>query len=240
MPCRLPPLTALPFDSCQRPWMAAESGSNADAGLGDRISAVIIFEGKATTFVDSTDADNTSPLYFGQGSYILDPYEAKPLCAYGGDGATRGKICIPRGVSGHCIPACMPSYSSKTKDSSHMWDRWCKPKSRPDVDFWCEGHPWHPEDIGTMLEKDRLATSKGVHSTGHGMTYNEIVLDGIHSNKQLPKSIEAFVVSDGDKLETVKRMHAAFLRQYSLQASVVPLLDYRPDAQGDAFRCIVC
>ena len=33
--------------------------------------------GKATTFASATDADGKSPLYFGEGSYILDPYEAR-------------------------------------------------------------------------------------------------------------------------------------------------------------------
>ena len=50
-----------------------------------------------------------------------------------------------------------------------------------------------------MLERDRLATKQGEDRV-HGMTYNEVIVDGFRMNAQLPGSVEAFVVSPGDDI----------------------------------------
>lgn len=147
--------------------------------------------------------------------------------------STRGKTCNPPGVSRQCTPACMPQFDGR--NSVHQYDSWCIPGGP--TDHWCEGRPWRPQDVGKMLARDKKATQMGVHSTQHGRTYNEVVIDGFYSNRNLPHSIEAFVASYGDDLELVRRTHSNFLSAYNLQPRDVPLLIYHP---GQAFGCVVC
>lgn len=216
------------FEDPDKPWQAATYGSNMNAGLGDRISCSLVWKGQKESFMD-----NDSGLYDGQGSYIINPDHARVLCVYGGDGSTRGKTCNPPGASRQCIPACIPHYNGR--NSVNSYDGWCD--AGGSTDHWCEGRPYRPDDLGKMLARDKLATQRGVHSTQHGRTYNEIVIDGFYSNRNLPASIEAFVYSPGDDLEAVKRMHRSFLDEYSLHAHHVPLLIYHA---GESFGCLVC
>ena len=216
------------FEEPDKPWQAATHGSNVNAGLGDRISGSIVWKGQKFSFMD-----NDSGLYNGQGSYILNPDHVRVLCAYGGDGSTRGKTCNPPGLSRQCIPACMPNYDGR--DSVNSYDRWCD--TGGPTDHWCEGRPWKPRDLGKMLARDHLATLRGEHSTQHGRTYNEIVVDGFFSNRNLPGSIEAFVASPGDDLDFLRRTHRNFLSAYHLRAQDVPLLIYHP---GERFGCLEC
>jgi len=216
------------FEDEDKPWQAATRGQNVNAGLSDRISCSVIWKGQQWSFMD-----NDSGLYSGKGSYIINPAHARILCVYGCDGATRGKTCDPPGPSKECIPGCIPQYDGR--DSENTYDSWCRPGNP--IDHWCEGRPWRPQDVGKMLQRDIQATRQGVHSTQHGRTYNEVVLDGLYSNRNLPGSIEAFVASPGDDMAAVRRTHAAFLHEYRLSAQHVPLLMYHT---GDAFGCVVC
>jgi len=211
-----------------KPWQAATRGPNVDAGLSDRISCSVVWKGQAQSFMD-----NDSGLYEGQGGYIVSPSHARPLCAYGGDGATRGKTCNPPGPSKTCIPACIPQYNGH--NSVHEYDSWCDRAG--ETDHWCNGRPWRPQDLGKMLSRDRLATKRGVQSNEPQRLYNELVLDGLYSNRNLPHSIEAFVLSPGDNVALVRESHQAFLRIYRLTARDVPLLVYHP---GVSFGCHVC
>ena len=216
------------FEDADKPWQAATTGGNVNAGLGDRISCSVIWKGQQWSFMD-----NDSGLYSGKGSYILNPLRARVLCAYGGDGSTRGKTCNPPGASRRCIPACIPEYNGH--NSVHEYDGWCDGGGAED--HWCDGRPWRPQDLGKMLSRDRLATKRGVHSTQHGRTYNEVVVDGYYSNRNLPESIEAFVLSPGDDVEEVRRTHRKFLDTYGKRARDCPLLVYHP---GEYFGCDVC
>ena len=216
------------FEDEDKPWQAATHGQNANAGLSDRISVSLVWKGQKYSFMD-----NDSGLYGGKGSYIINPDRARILCAYGGDGSTRGKTCHPSGQSRTCIPGCIPQYNGR--NSVNDYDSWCNPGGA--TDHWCEGRPWRPQDVGKMIQRDRQATRMGVHSTQHGRTYNEVVVDGLFSNRNLPGSIEAFVASPGDDMEAVRRTHAAFLSAYHLTARDSPLLIYRT---GRAFGCVVC
>lgn len=168
------------------------------------------------------------------GSYIFDPFQINVLCAYGGDGATRGKTCSPPGASETCIPACMPHYNAGTHNSQNQWDRWCVPRGA--ADYACDFRPWRPRDIGAMLEKDRAATQQHAVRDEHH-SYNEIVIDGQHSNAHLPRPIEAFVVSRaaGDDFDRARSYHQSFLREYGLSEAAVPMLEYRPGGGGDVF-----
>ena len=117
-----------------------------------------------TSFVESEGA--TYEQSGKRGGYIINPDVARLLCAYGGDGATRGKSCRPPGPSDKCIPACIPQYNGH--DSINTYDRWCDTSSLDHwcngkrcalgpADHWCDGRPWRPEQLGDMLERDRLA-----------------------------------------------------------------------------------
>ena len=91
-----------------------------------------------------------------------------------------------------------------------------------------------------MLDRDRRASRQSGRPREELQIYNEIVLDGLHSNAKLPKSIEAFVLSPGDDSSAVRQMHEDFLAEYHLHASACPLLKYHPGATGDAFTCEIC
>lgn len=158
------------------------------------------------------------------GSYVLNPFVGVAMCAYGGDGATRGKICQPPGRSASCVPACMPNVDEATGDSQHAYDAWCDGTG----DYFCASRPWRPRDIGIMLDKDREATGRSESRDEHH-AYNEIVLDGLAHNAALPSSIEAFLVGSNDDLAKTLTLHARFLAEYGLTATDVPLLRYRPE-----------
>ena len=212
--------------------------------LSDRISASVIFQGKTVSFVESEGA--TYEQSGKRGGYIINPDVARLLCAYGGDGATRGKSCRPPGPSDKCIPACIPQYNGH--DSINTYDRWCDTRSLDHwcngkrcalgpADHWCDGRPWRPEQLGDMLERDRLATKQNEKRV-HGLTYNEVIVDGFHMNAQLPASVEAFVASPGDNMAGVLEVYHAWRREYP--KADVPLLAFHPerDATGNVFNVI--
>ena len=242
------------FEDGEKPWAACIKydgfGGQCDV-LGDRISASILFKGKSVSFASGNGAT-----YHQGGSYVVNPSEARVLCAYGGDGATRGKNCNPAGVSTHCIPACIPQYAAG--NSVHDYDSWCTAAGRSESDYWCGGHPWRPEDIGDMLERDRkaqgprqdllkynevlcaLPTCPRIRCAARSLslmapdvpaTCLQVVIDGKHFNSRLPTSIEAFVADLGDHLSTVRDTHRRFLREYGLRKTDVPLLIYHPERE---------
>lgn len=188
-------------------------------------SAPQVYVGKPASF----STDSRIATYAGVGSYVLNPFEVQPLCAYGGDGATRGKICQPPGVSSKCIPACMPQYDSATGDSANEYDAWCG-----GGDYYCGGRPWRPSTIGQMLEADRAAVARHEPRDEHH-SYNEIVIDGLAYNRNLPRGVEAFVLGTTDDLAKAREVHQRFLGAYGLSAVEVPLLRFRPERHGEPF-----
>ena len=178
----------------ERPWAVCSPKSPSCGFLSDRMSTSLIFRGKGTTS------------FGGGGGVILNPLATRILCAYGGDGGTRGKLCHPPGLSETCIPGCI------SPDSDPHSAGWCKP-SEALGSSWCDGHPWKPSDLGQFLKLDQA--SQG---------YNEIMVDGFYWNAQLPHSIEAIVTSPGDP--QAQAMHAKFIKAYGLKASDVPLVSF--------------
>lgn len=70
------------------------------------------------------------------------------------------------------------------------------------------------------------------------MLYNELIVDGFVFNQNLPRSIEAFVMIAGkDILSSARAHHEAFLQEYHLSASDIPMIVYHPDrdAEGNVF-----
>ena len=230
------------FEDPLKPWRACSTDPAGGCDmLSDRVSASVIFQGKTASFVESSGATYTQ-----RGSYIINPVATRLLCAYGGDGATRGKSCRPPGPSEDCIPACIPQYDGL--DSLNNYDKWCDTSKEEHwcdgklcalgpADPWCDGRPWRPEQIGDMLERDRLATKQSEHRA-NGLTYNEVIVDGFHMNAQLPGSVEAFVVNPGDNMDGMLEVYRAWQREYP--EANVPLLAFHPerDATGNVFVVI--
>ena len=223
------------FEDSKRPWRVCEPhDSSCEMNfLSDRLSTSIVYKGKKASFTSQNDK-SLGTTYEGRGSYILNPFEAKLLCAYGGDGHTRGKTCYPPGVSKTCLPACIQQYNDKKGDSRNEYDQFCASKGGSKAPPWCDGHPYKPSDLGILLDRDRR---KSLSDPTYA-DYNEAVLDGFHHNAALPNSIEAFVFScqAGDSLDRVKAVHEKFLKAYGLTSKEVPLVSYMPEAtSGEVF-----
>ena len=181
-----------------RPWMACPKSSLACGFISDRMSSSLVYKGKTAAFSGG----------FG---IILMPEATRLLCAYGGDGGTRGKTCSPPGMTSHCIPGCVTSGGA---------GEWCEPsKTNSPRDFWCDGRPWRPRDLGNFISRDKGSNS-----------YNEMVVDGYYWNNHLPHSIEA-ILTIGEA--STKAMHDRFLSAYKVTAQQVPLVRYVPEL-GDA------
>ena len=157
------------FEDPGRPW-AGCSPSNPQCGfLGDRISASVVY--RELTQDGVTFAHNGGGTYKkGGGGVIINPHAARMLCAYGIDGATRGKLCSPPGPSDTCIPACITKYDGT--DAVMFYEKWCA--SQDPLDYHCEGHPWKPSDLGTMLGREREAQERGIERSAGNKGYNEV------------------------------------------------------------------
>ena len=175
-----------------RPWAACPPTQSDCGFLSDRMSASIIWKVKGPA------------TFGGGGGVILSPNATRVLCAYGGDGGTRGKTCTPPGLTDTCTPGC----------ASSLYDTWCDGRSAQSA--WCDGHPWAPSALGRFLELD-----------GGSSIYNEAILDGFYWNKHLPHSIEALIGSPGDPQAV--RLHERFLATYHLKKGDVPLLTFNKD-----------
>ena len=178
-------------ESEDRPWIA---GSVRADILSDRMSVSLIFQAKGTNA-------------FGGGGVVLNPEHTRVFCFYGGDGGTRGKLCRPPGETPTCIPGCQQSAG----------ERWCDASRATNA--WCDGRPWHFEDMGVALQLDALKSE-----------YNEAVVDAFYWNAQLPHSIDALIATPNDP--RAEAMHRTFLSTYHLTADAVPLVVFNK-ARGD-------
>ena len=182
-----------------RKWAVCPPANGQCGFISDRMSASVIFKGKTAAFS-------------GGGGIILNPEASRLLCAYGGDGGTRGKLCHPPGVSGSCIPGCASGSP-----------QWCNPDDAVyDNGAWCGGRPWRPTDFGKFIELDKLSS-----------TYNEVVADGSYWNKHLPHSVEAIIGSPGDP--AARALHAEFLQTYGLTSEQVPLVTFNKEISEAPF-----
>jgi hypothetical protein len=136
----------------------------------------------------------------------------KLLCAYGGDGGSRSKVCRTTGFG--CVPGC--SESGKTG--------WCDPHAQIASTGWCNGAAWHPQDVGTLV-----AAYSNV-----GVGINELILDSGTWETALPATVEAVFYPkscayprEQRALEcqgAARKTHREFLHKYDLTAEQVPLL----------------
>ena len=83
--------------------------------------------------------------------------------------------------------------------------------------------------------------------TSGGATDNEVIVDALYRDAQLPRSIEAFFYVEGCTGQTVlnrkctgrdeaRKIHSAFLAKFAVKAAVVPLLRLNPKRWDQPFE----
>jgi len=161
------------------------------------------------------------PLPFGdRGGLLLSPRRAQLDCLYGIDGATY-------------------LLNDKEKPGCSRW--YCEPQNPWANHQLCgfSGAPansWHAADLKQVLT---LHAEHGAqyHAPGWHSGYNELVINSKHHNDDLPDSVEAFFQIKGQSVRTdlgygfvinVNDAHQAFLAEYDLDATQVPLLEFDP------------
>ena len=187
--------------------------------LSDRMSASVVHPEKVQAF--SIEG----------GGVVLNPKYVTVLCAFGGDGGTRGRTCSPPGKNPNCVPGCWAGPACWNEEGNDrkgkggcwqgagQWSDWCDPFSGMPAmsDGWCGGRAWQPEDLGELLSRDRARD-----------VYNEIIVDAQAWNEHLPDSIEA-VLTDGQG-GAGAQWYTDFLSSYP--ESRAPLLLYVPGPEN--------
>lgn len=198
-----------PWEACERRLDCQRAGGST----GGRISASLIYR---RLHLLRPWAGQAIPLFHGFGTgMVLHPNATRILCGYPGDGSTQEQNCDARtGEDDECIPGCTHAagYCDPTKVvQTFGWECLCG------IDY-CNGRPqpWRPTDIGPMLA---MYDQYGVRGNYGG--YNELVVDSMHWNARLPKSIEAFYFETGANEEAkrkIRSVRAAFLRTFGSNA----------------------
>ena len=175
------------FEDPAQPWTPCSPHDAGCAFLSDRLTASVVHRGNPALF---------APQGFQTGGVVLAAAHSVLFCAFGGDGSTRGKVCTPPGRSDRCIPACIPSYDAAHQDSRNTYDRWCDPR-RPhsDTDYWCDGRPWRPTDVGLMLERRREAVERHAlsdHGYGPVLGYVDMHAPEPSTASRLPRAPRPF------------------------------------------------
>merc|ERR1712070_432104 len=95
------------------------------------------------------------------------------------------------------------------------------------------GGSWAPEDFGDYLYRS-CRWQKEVQAVGRDMDYNEIILDGMFWNANLPDAIEAFFGTG----KTAKEQHRLYLEEYHLTAHQAHA--HRKNQGGCAWNGLMC
>ena len=173
--------------------------------LADRFSANVLFAGQS--------AKRTPERYLGRGGMVLNPEEARALCAYGVPGVSLRKTC-QSGSTGTCVPGCMTAEQGPT-------DGWCDLSASVPSDAECSARPWRPKDLSKLLDTS-ITSDRQV----------EIVLDGAHFSSSQPASVDAIfmVPTDPDGGAAARAMHLSFLQSFpTVRRGEFPLLAFHPD-----------
>lgn len=228
-----------PWQMCPDPpredqrWTVCGRGAEV-AKRRERVSAMAVHIG-----LKQRISPKEVPLFSWEGGIVLRGSANRVLCAYGEDagtdyGASGGKddgSCYPGGTK-ECVPGCGRP------------PQWCGANEM--VGFcrcgfgWCEGRPrpWRPEDLGPLLEAHAQHGSV-FEGAGKFKGYNEVIIDAKYRDAQLPHSVEAFFYTDTCRGQAVlnrhcsgrdaaRKIHAAFLAKYGLDAAAAPLLKLTP------------
>ena len=164
------------------------------------------------------------------GGIIFRPSSNRIFCAFAGDAGTRARICDPPGLSDTCTPGCTGEQSLYKADGTGEYHPWCKiDKVYKANDVWCDGDPWRPDMVQTMLEG-----FGNREKVGNVEPFNEFVFDGEYAERQLPGSILGFFYPLTDICATsarcqayAERQHAKFLKEYRVGVEDYPLLGLR-------------
>lgn len=206
----------------ERPWLSCPEfchGVGQPCGcffLSDRLSASVAFADMPKT------NQRKIPLWSQKsGGFIWNMGAVRIHCAFPGDAGSRARVCDPPGATEECTPGC-----------TDEWHPWCD-GNHPDV--WCDGNPWSPNEVETMLSAYRYRKPPW-------NTFNEFVIDSQYTDRRMPDAVEAFFYPMTDECETsskcgkyVARIHKAFLREYRLDEDKVPLLALRTDNWNEPF-----
>lgn len=132
--------------------------------------------------------------------------------------------------SADCVPGCYrPPLAHELANNASRRVRWCRSNRTSTSDAYC---PWPPSALDRMLEQcerqnharkkhDRWATSCNFAG---GCKYNEVLLSAQRWVRDLPATIEAFVVPLGGPLAVARAARQRFGRLYGLAPP--PLVEY--------------
>ena len=187
--------------------------------LGDRISASLLRTGTRLA-IEGGASDG-----FGM---ILNPHHLRVLCAYGGNSgarsASRAVTCASDGSSWvqrgrPCLPGCAPLYhdvAGGVEDPA-----WCTPSRTRDD--WCDGLPWRPQDLDSMLRQEHATTNDLPLAA-------EIILDGPHFRRRQPSSVDAIFTISGSSDVAARTLHLGYLQAFpEVSFDAFPLLVYDPN-----------
>ena len=217
------------FDETENPDMPWKRCPQFCHGFGQLCGCHFLMDritGSSISAAMPRNVDGSMPIWSPKaGGIIFRGSSNKLLCAFAGDGGTRARVCDPPGTSEHCTPGCTDKYNP-----------WCEmSKVVRSQDVWCDGNPWRPDGLRTML--DGWQRRKPPWNT-----FNEVVFDGEHAENQLPGSIEAFFYLLNDMCpmndlckQHTERMHWKFLREYHVTSQEYPLLGLRLDEWNNPF-----
>jgi hypothetical protein len=137
--------------------------------------------------------------------FIINPNAVELMCAYHVDGSSMNKNCEPPGRTDQCTPGC---------PNGHADAEWCTSR-------WQTQCGWKPNQLDQCL----LAQ----HDQGKAGVYNELILDGVSWQDNLPHTIEAVFwphyANDGQR-KHARDVHSKFLQRYGLTWQQVPLIEY--------------
>ena len=204
------------------------AGGACPLDVRDRVSTSIIFQGMKNGRKEGT----ISIFQSVAAGVVFHPRNNLVLCGFGADGGSRGVTCGGGGAGppyrdGDCVPGCT---------NSNMW---CDPSTlREDAPAWCDGRPWRPVDFKELFRHFSL--------TGRN-EYNEVTLDTVTWEQQLPWSIEAFfypetaltACADPGDIKSchpdLHDLHDMFLAEFKVTADEVPLLRLRIENWDEPF-----
>lgn len=166
------------------------------------------------------------------GGIIFRGSSNRIFCAFAGDAGTRARVCDPPGVSDTCTPGCTGEQALYKADGTGEYHPWCKiDKIFKTNDVWCDGDPWRPDMVQTMLEG-----FPNREKVGNVEPFNEFVFDGEYMERQLPGSIMGFfypltdICTSSARCQAyAERQHAKFLKEYRVSVDDYPLLGLRID-----------
>ena len=182
------------------PWL--QQHECPESGCADHLSGSII--NRKVPYIYSDDAVG----------FVMSPEQAVVRCAFPEDGGTMSRTCQPgEAVPADCLPGC---YSDGRQCVTHTVAA-------------TKQNCYTPQSLANMLYQCEMYSSRHFDNNngcrqGNGCRYNEIILERVPWTERQPHATEAIFYPAGGDAASARRVHAAFLRHYSLTAAQVPLV----------------